>query len=394
MSPMTMAAVLLGAAALSYPLGRWMAAVFEAPSPAAGSRRAAVPHSARRRRPGRPRGPIDRRLHPVAADLQCRPFYPGRPDTGFPGRPARQSRPQGPAVLPSDPAHRLLFRHQHQLAALLRGGRPQPDGPGLRPDGPPIPLGRDRPGRAGRPGPRPVRPRPGREFSSRRRFRLALCPASLVPPGRGRPRPGRGADDLGRCRHGPDAGRRNPDHRPRPRGRLRGHQAAGLQRRRLFRPQFRPSLREPVRADQLRRDAGHAHPADGLRLDVRPDDPPAPARRRRVRGHGRHAPGQRRPLPGPGHAALAGLREFRGRSGGPELGGPGAALRALGRPVLVGADDLPGQRLGQQHARQPAPRHRPGPAGGHVDERRLRRRSASASSTCSSISSSAFSSAA
>jgi potassium-transporting ATPase potassium-binding subunit len=35
MNLMTMAAVLLGAAALSFPLGRWMAAVFEAPSPSA-----------------------------------------------------------------------------------------------------------------------------------------------------------------------------------------------------------------------------------------------------------------------------------------------------------------------------------------------------------------------
>ena len=62
---------------------------------------------------------------------------------------------------------------------------------------------------------------------------------------------------LGRLRRRDDAGRRQADHRRRPRGLAGRHQDARHQRRRLLQRQRRASLREPHRAVELRADDLH-----------------------------------------------------------------------------------------------------------------------------------------
>ncbi len=110
----------------------------------------------------------------------------------------------------------------------------------------------------------------------------------------------------------------------------------------FFGPNSAHPFENPSRLDQYRRDAGHAHPADGLRLDVRTDDRAAAPRRRRLRGHGRAL-----------ILAIVGLCLIlemkpspafrpRGRARQPELGRPGAALRSGAGPLWAALDHLPG----------------------------------------------------
>ncbi|MCQ0015874.1 hypothetical protein [Actinomadura madurae] len=159
--------------------------------PRGGDRRAQGPHDPAGRRPGRA---AERRLRadpgrrrggrrrtrrtvqdgPVAAPPRLRPHVPRPPRRGRVRRRRRVPRPR-----PRRPPRRLEQRRPRRPRVRRRPRRPAPPhlGPGLG-DDLPRPVGRARPGRAGRPHRRAAR---GRRPAGARRVR----PGSAHPPGGG-----------------------------------------------------------------------------------------------------------------------------------------------------------------------------------------------------------------
>ena len=193
------------------------------------------------------------------------------PDPPHPEHPAVQPRGLPLRALEPQLQHRLLVRHQHQLAVLRRRN----DAHLLRPDGraggPELRLGRGRDRGAGGGDPRLRRPqRASRSATSGptwsgSRFYI-LLPISfvaalvLVSQGVIQTLDGSQADPHDRRRH-PDAGAGA--------GRLAGgDQGARHQRRRLLQRQQRLPVREPERLDQLPRAA--ADPGDPGRASPTP----------------------------------------------------------------------------------------------------------------------------
>ena len=176
------------------------------------------------------------------------------------GDPAVQPRrlPLGPVGRQLQ--HRLVVRHQHQLAVLRRRDDAQLLRPDGRADGAELRLRRGRHRVARGADPRHHRPqrREPRQLLAGPDPQPLLHPAAALDRRRPDPRlPGRAPDASGTLTaHDPRG--RQPDPRARP-GRLADRdQAARHQRRRLLQRQLGASVREPDAALQLRRDAARS----------------------------------------------------------------------------------------------------------------------------------------
>ena len=173
--------------------------------------------------------------------------------------------------------HRHQLHHQHQLAELWWREHAVLSRADARPHPPELPVGGDRHRARRRADPR-LRARvgqDGRQFLGRYHPLHALHPHPDLHPLRAVPRLAGHAADAWRLCRCDDAGRRQADHRGRPRRLADCHQDARHQWRRLLQCQRRPSVRES--------DGAVEPAADGL--DLR-------ARRRahqRVRPHGRQS---------------------------------------------------------------------------------------------------------
>ena len=342
-----------------------------------------APHLQGVARAARRRGPGLEGLRPQRDRLLALLLAGALPDPPHPGDPALQPRrlplrPLGPQL-----QHRLLLRHQHQLAVLRRRNDAhllRPDG---RADGAELRLGRGRDRRRRRPDPRHRRPvgTGARQLLAGPGPHPALHPGADLDRRRPLPRlPGRDPEPQ-RLDGDPHPHRRQPDPRPGP-GRLAGgDQGARHQRRRLLQRQLRLPVRERQRPDQLLRDAADpGHPGQP-HLHLRPHGrQPAPGlgdllgdvrplhRRRRRRLHGRAAR-HRRPARGrPPHPRLPRLHRR-------QHGGQGAALRGRRHLALDGDHHRHLLRRGQRRLRV-ADRARPGGAlrQPQLQRGRLRRR--------------------
>ena len=325
------------------------------------------------------------------------------PDPPHPGDPAVQPgrlplRPLGPQL-----QHRLVVRHQHQLAVLRRRDDAHLLHPDGRPHRPELRLGGGRDRRRRRADPRhrrPLRPR-ARQLLAGPGPHPPLHPGADLDHRRALPRlPGRDPEPRRRQRH-PHPLRRHPDPRPGP-GRLAGgDQGARHQRRRLLQRQLRLPVRELERPHQLLRDAADPDHPDRAHLHLRAHGrQPAPGlgdllgdvrplHRRRDRRLHRRAARHRGPARGrPPHPRLQRLDRR-------QHGGQGAALR--GRRHLALGGDHHGHLLRRRQRRaRVADRARPAGARSptSASARSSSAASAPASTRCCSTSSSPSSSAA
>ena len=219
--------------------------------------------------------------------------------------------------------HRGQLHHQHQLAMVFgrsRAVEPQPD---AGPDDPQLPLGRHRHCHRLRPVPRLCAARERRPIGNfwadcTRVTLYLLLPICVVYAlfliASGVPQT---FASVGRCDH---AGRRQADHRARAGRQPGSDQDARHQWRRLLQRQFRPSVREPDRADQSRPDAVDLRDRRRADLVLR-------------QGGGQHPPGLGDPRGDDGavprrrqHRLLAGSR--RQSDAAPASASPAATWRA------------------------------------------------------------------
>ena len=264
--------------------------------------------------------------------------------------------------------HRRLLRHQHQLAVVLRRGRPRAPHADERPDGAELRVRRRRHGRRGRPRARsrPVgRPGPRRQLLGRPG---PWGPARAAADQRGR-RPGAGRPrrrpELRRAPGGRHARRRQPDPHRRTGRQPGGHQGARHQRWRVLQRQLVPPLREPEPVEQPLRGLPHpAHPArDGAHLrSARRRPSPGP---RGPRGHVDPA----RDLDRPPHLGRDGRTGSRTHRGGRRDGGQGGPLRRGRVGALRGRHDRDVHGCGELHARLADRSRRPGDALQHAARR-------------------------
>ncbi len=171
--------------------------------------------------------------------------------------------------------HRRLLRHQHQLAVVLRRGRPRAPLPDGRPRGAELRVRRRRHGRGGRPRARvrPVGHRTAASATSGPTWSAASLRV-LLPISRGRRRWRWSPPASSRTSTAPQviatlAGGSQTARRAG--GLPGGHQGARHQRRRLLQRQLRPPVREPEPVDQPARGLPLLLIPFALALDVRPD---------------------------------------------------------------------------------------------------------------------------
>ena len=172
--------------------------------------------------------------------------------------------------------HRVLVRHEHELAVLRRRDRRSRTSPDGRPRGPELRLGRRRHRRGDRRHPRHRAARSGTSLGNfwvdlTRALLYVLLPISLVDR-RSSSSPRATIQTLGSLRQTSQTltgGTRRCSLGP---GRLPGgDQGARDQRRRLLQRQLGDAVREPDRPDELRRDAAHPRHPGGADRDLRPD---------------------------------------------------------------------------------------------------------------------------